>query len=355
MDAVKLTIFSTDKDYSLALSEALSSIMENFIIEVCENEKELSEERYFDLLLLDCNDDETNKKFSGDTKVIRLSESRTGVFKNLDTPEFVLYKYSSAKEFTSDILLYCSMLTGKNNYVRSDIESKVIAFCGGAGGVGKTVTTFGTGQALRRYYAKSVLYISMEEIESTLMYIQDREDGFGLCEYLYYLFKNDNRKPDHEAFMIFNKYGIGAFRPDKGRNMLRELDTDKLNLFFKEVSKGGVYDYILVDMGECFSDEMKWVLSVCHKVVVILTSDIEEDERQRRFRKYLRFSMGAGCEETFISVINKVYNRDGVSETDDTVYIDFDEDSIINTDGIFEISIDQDFGVGIKSLMKRIL
>ena len=355
MDIINLIIYSDDNDYSLALGEMLSTLTDNFIIRVCGDEKELLETGNFDLLILDTCETGISEKFSNDKRVIRLADSCSEVVKNPETPEFVLYKYSGVKELASDILLYYSMLTGKKKFSRADIKSKVVAFCGGMGGVGKTAVSLASGQALRRYYSKSVLYISMEEIESTLLYINNREDGFGLCEYLYYLFKNDDKKPDCGAFMIFDKYGIGAFRPDKGRNRLRELDTEKLNVFFKEVSENGGYDYILVDMGECLGDEAKWILSICHKAAVVLSADFEKNERQKRFLNYLNFIMGESWEKKRINVINKVADRENADEEENTVYIDFDVDSIINTGEVVEISIDQDFGTGIKDLAKKIL
>ena len=355
MDIVNLVIFSTDSDYGLALAEALSALKGNFIIEVRGEEKELPEIRNFDLLIFDCDGVEANAIFRGDKRVIRLSGSWDAVIKNLEPPCFILYKYAMAKDIASDILLYYSMLTGRKCFTQIDINSKIVAFCSGTGGTGKTSVALGVGQALRRYYSKSVLYISMEEIESTLLYMNSRDEGFGICDYLYYLFKSDGTKPDSGAFMIHDKYGISAFMPDKGRNRLRELDTGHLSLFFKEISENGGYDYILIDMGECFGDEMNWLLNACHKATVVLSPDMEGNERQRRFMKYLNFAIGDRSGEVLINAVNKVTDRDNADEAGDTIYIDFDEASMVKADEIFEISIDQDFGAGIKELAKRIL
>ena len=355
MDVINLAIFSKDSDYSFALSEALSALKSNFIIEVYSDDKELLKASSFDLLIYDCANDEINENYIGDARVIRLTGSRSEIIKCHETKNLVLYKYSGVKEFVSDIILYYSILTGKKNFIQSDIMSKIITFCGCSGGAGKTVVAFAAGQALRRYYSKSVLYISMEEIESTLLYINDRGEGPGICEYIYYLFKNGYNKPSCDAFTLNDKFGICAFKPDKGGNRLRELDVEHLDLFFKEVSEGGAYDYILVDMGECFSDEMKFVLNISNKTAIVLAPGWENDERQRRFMKYLRFSMGGIGDEALVYVVNKVAEREESDAPDNIIYVDFDKDSITNTGEIYEISIDQDLGAGIKELAKRIL
>jgi len=389
MEMIDLIIFSRDNDYGLALGEALSVYKNNFIVRVCRNESELLGIHDFDLLILDSDCIEMGEKFEGDKRVIRLSESQSDVTRfcesslhKTDEPSpclnSVLYKYSSVQELAAGILLYYSLLTGKENFLWSGEKSKIIAFCSAKGGVGKTTIAFGAGQALRRYYSKSVLYLSMEEIESTLLYMKGRESGFengfeegrGLCEYLYYLFKTEGHKPDAEAFMLCDKFGVKAFMPGRGRNRLRELDSEKMALFFKEISESGAYDYILVDMGESFGDEVKWIFNICHKIVVVSPPEGEHDERQSRFLKYLQFVVGKSSENTIIPVVNKINDREDIKDRkdrkdikdredvlndDESVYIEFDPDSIDGSGEIIEISIDQDFGAGIKNLVKKII
>jgi cellulose biosynthesis protein BcsQ len=286
---IYLLIFSHDRDYSLALSEGLSSRKNNFIITVCKSEDELSDSSGFDLLIIDAGNSDLDEKFKNDKRVIRLADSRAATAKNTEAMNFTLYKYAGISELSADILLYYSLLTGKRNFSWPDKAAKVIAFCGGKGGVGKTATAFQAAQVLCRYHKKSVLYVSLEEMESTLSYIEGRDEGLGLCEYLYYLFKTEAEKPDLRAFVIRDKYGIEAFMPDKGRNRLRELNQGEMAVFFKEIASCGEYDYILADMGESFCEELKYIFSVCHKAVAVLSAEYNSDERERRFLNYLRF------------------------------------------------------------------
>jgi len=355
MGIIDLLIFSDDSDFSLAFAESLAQLKNNFIVTVCGNENELLQKQDFDLLLLDSENELACERFGGDKRVIKLTESYQDAAKDIESMTFILYKYSGIQVIAADILLYYSMLSGKKSYAWSVKSPKIILFCGAKGGVGKTTVAFGIGQALRRYYSKSVLYLSMEEIESTLLYIRGKENGFGLCEYLYYLFKKDGSRPDAEAFMIHDKYGIGAFMPDMGINRLRELNAEEVAIFLKEISDTGSYDFILIDMGETFIKDMIWLFNICHKVVAVLTPNGEADEREQRFIKYLRFILGNECCEKSVIAYNKTVDRECTFEADGRIYIDFDKDSIDDSGDMIEISIDQDFGAGIKALVKRMM
>ncbi|MCL1809471.1 MAG: hypothetical protein FWG42_06895 [Clostridiales bacterium] len=354
METINLVILSRDVDYSLALGEALSVGKNSFIVRICKSEEEISEIAEFDLLLMDLDGKFADGKFAGDKRVIKLTGSRSDADMNIESMSFALYKYARVQELSAGMLLYYSMLTGKKNVALPDAKSKIIALCSGKGGVGKTTVAFGVGQALRRHFSKSVLYLSMEEIESTLLYIKGREEGPSICEYLYYLLKPGGNKPDAEAFTIHDKYGVCAFMPDKSANRLRELDAAELAAFLSEISTNGAWDYILADMGECFGKEAKWIFDACHKAAVIMPPEGKADERERRFLNCLRFAMGNGHEEKLVFVRNKAFEREEPDESG-TVYVDFDSDSINATGETVEISIDQDFGSGIRELVKKIM
>ena len=355
METIDLAVYTGDSDYDLALGQGLSTYKNNFIVKVCGNESEISRVPDFDLLITGSGGSGTAEKLNGDRRVIRLTDSYSDVVKDIESMNFVLYKYDGIEKLSADILLYYSMLTGKRNFSWANIKSKIIVFCGCTGGVGKTTVTFGAAQALCRYYSKSVLYISLEEIESTLRYIEGHGDGFGLCEYLYYLFKQGGKKPDAGAFMIRDKYGVSAFKPDKGRNRLRELDSEKMAGFLKEISESGSFDYILLDTGECFSEEIKWIFKICDKIAVILSPDGAGDEREQRFLTYLNFITGSMFSDKHVTARNKVVAGEETETDDGIICLDFDDDSIRDFDGIIEVSIDQDFGTGIKKLTKEIL
>ena len=352
---INLSIFSGDRDYCLAFAESLSILKSNIVVNIIKDESELLLAGDFDLLILDLESEAVPEKFRADKRVLRMTDHYPNAVQNIESMNFVLYKYSGIQALAADILLYYSLLTGRKNISWSADSPRIIVFCGGKGGVGKTTLTFSTGQALRRYYNKAVLYLSMEEIESTPLYVEDGEERLSVCEYLYYLFKKEGNKPDNEAFMIRDRFGIEAFKPDAGRNRLRELSTEETAAFLNEISAVGSYDYILMDMGECFSEEMKWVFGLCHKAVVVLSPGGDTDAREQRFLKYLRFVMGGGSEEKEVIVHNKVLERDGVPETEGRILVDFDEDSIDKSGEAIEISIDQDLGSGIKELVKRVL
>jgi len=153
--------------------------------------------------------------------------------------------------------------------------------------------------------------------------------------------------------MVYDKFGTAAFMPDKGYNKLRELKADELAAFFKEISESGAYDYILVDAGECLNAEMRWIFNACHRAVVILSP--ASGEREKRFLNYIRFIVGDEAESRTVIVHNKAVFAEEAPEGDESVHIEFDASSIVESGGLIEVSIDQDLGAGIKGLIKKIV
>jgi cellulose biosynthesis protein BcsQ len=363
METIKLAIFTKDTDYGIELGEALSIFRNNFIVKVFKDEKELDAlcdlgaTGELDLLLLELDDSKKRKAFAKDKRVVKLTEVREDCTKNIESKDFVIYKFSTVQDIAANLLLYYSLLCGKKSFSPPNENVKMIAFCSAKGGTGKTTVALGIGQALRRYYSKSVLYLNFEEVESTLRYMKERDDGLDLCAYLYYLFKPDGEKPDAEAFMISDKFGVKAFMPGTGANELLKLDDEKMSLFLDEAGNSGDVDYILLDMGESLSDRAKSVLSICSKLIIVSQFDIEEDAQEKRYARCLQGVSGATNDltENIIHVYNKITDLEEVAFDGTGIYIELDEDSFKRHDGVIEISIDRDFGRGIKELVKKII
>ena len=382
MDVLKVAICCAETDYSLALGEALSDLHNNLLITVFDGAASCADDA-FDLLLLGaecangagsftqdaggadglardaggaenppCGADGLAAHFADSKKVIELVDTPAEAGKDLDALRFKLFKYASAKELASDIFLFDSLLTGKKRIGIRKENTRLIALCGSAGGVGQTTVSMGLGQSLCRYHGKKALVVSFEEFESTLQFMNKRDDGLSIGEYLYYLFKN--RSPlDLESFLLWDRYGVRAFNPDKGKNRLKELNIEQLAVFFDAIASDR-FEYVLIDMGECFSAAAAWVLQQCDKIIAI-TADPEENERELRFLTYLRFLLGRKAESDLIRVRNRV-SRSPEYEEDESelLLIDYDPESVVRKADANPISIDQGFGSGIKALSKKI-
>jgi len=170
------------------------------------------------------------------------------------------------------------------------------------------------------------------------------------------LFKDETKTPDQESFMIWDSYGINAFKPDKGKNRLKELNKDQLAAFFNAVTAEGRYDYVLADLGDHFSDESLWMIRQCDKIVSIVSEPQRQSERQERFTAYLRFALGNRVESDLICVHNMNRTKeDATFSFAEDICIDYDPDSIAADGDIYSISIDQDFGIGIKALSQKLI
>lgn len=383
MEIIKIIIYTKDNDYDIALSEAISLFNTKLIFKVCKDKNELEillkkdeaeSQNTFDLLLLDFNDEKLVK----DKRVVLLSETYADGIKDMDKMKFVLYKFGSVQELTNDLLLYYSMIFGKKRFVPSIEDIKLIAFCGAKGGVGKTTVALGASQALRRYYSKAVLYLSFEQIESTLSYMEKRDDSLDMGRYLYYLFKSEGNTPDASAFMTNDKFGVKAFVPTQGLNELCELDTDRITMLLEEIINSDVFDYILFDMGESLGNEAKYLLNLCDKIVVVAGSEGHDGVREKRYMNCLKHIVGCNSYETssknnefrdevssddmrdeqktnLITVYNNITEPEELAFDDKNIYIEYDPESIDKSGDVIEISIDRDLGIGIKELVKKLI
>lgn len=378
MDKITLLLLHDEenKEYSVALGKAISNLHNDFdlTISMCN-----SNQKDFDLILI-CGWSETdleNPSTTQETNLfqypnykIYLSEEPVDRTPQDQVPRN-LFKYSRVQELVSDLRYAYSILTGKKKMIKTPINSKLLGFYSICGGSGKTAVCISVAHELAKYYDKKVLYLSLEEIEATTYYL-DTDEGQkrNISDFLYYLFNNKNQNicTFIENFTFSTQYGVEAFYPSKGINELTTLTNDELFYFIDFLGNCKRYDYILMDLSNTLNTQTLELIDSSCKTLIIEKEDFVSVEKNKKLMNYFNHTKNEKFNDCLMQVRNMVgvsnenreivHNKGGAEEeqiTSNLLQIQFDRNSFLQKESRMEILMDNEFGMGIKEVVSRIL
>ncbi|MCI2061374.1 MAG: hypothetical protein LKJ83_01190 [Eubacteriaceae bacterium] len=370
MEKIKLALVAEDIDYAMALSESLMSIQARFSVELFDPDDHIDFTACgADLIIFD----HPGTGRPDDHIELVAKESQA------DRNHFRFFKYGSSKILANEILFVYGAVRGRNVIIPEKTGVKMYAFVSARGGVGCTSVAVAYAQESVRFRGRKVLYLSLEDIESTEQYMY-AEEGKGITEFLYYLFSGrEHICSCIEDFVCSDEYGTEAFRPGKGLNPLRNLTAEEFDKFLDFLIMCGRYMIIAVDIGNslnqlsmravdrsnticCISADRAgrredpgelWLLEGSNDLVSEENEEYEEtaaaDCRQESYERYLKYRIGEDVLEKSVTVKNLC----GAGEEacgKGTVSIENDPASFTAHRGRTRISIDKSFGLGIKEL-----
>ena len=224
-------------------------------------------------------------------------------------------------------------------------------------------------QELKRFHGKRVLYLSLEELESTLEFMQPFPEGKSISEYLYYLFNDDagQRMPFIESFLVFDDYGVDGFLPAPGRNLLKGLNGEEMQSFIGAIMDTGRYDFLIIDVGCDLGKSALCTYELANHICLVSLRP-QSCYKEERMLEYLTFLKG----ELIIDRMAKILNRAAPSSIEEAdaepenkshdeellttaAVLPFDPASFTLREGIRKISLDSPYGSGIKKLTDAIL
>lgn len=358
MENISLLIVTDDKEYGKALGTGIINICRSFMVKVMNWKGVFNEKQYekYDLILWDGKE---ASEVYGD-KILLLSSDPANIVRNYQERKFCLYKYSNIRVIVSALLDIYSFLTGKCAVNLKHKDVKFLAFASAVGGAGTTTLALAAGQELCRFQGKKVLYLSFEEMESTGEYMECPPGIKGVGVYLYHLFKKDKGIPFIESYIVHDGFGVEAFAPTKGRNPLRNISCDELNIFLSSLVEGGRYDVILMDLGNNLSDIDLICMDVASRICFV-GAGRTGTVRETQFLQYIMYS----CGEKVIDKVVRVSNKDtgsigyGLANNENDVlttnmYIP-KNDGMIQTDKVKRILLENSFGENIKRLTEKLI
>lgn len=360
MENIKIGVITKDRDYGKALGLALIDVYRNFTVTLFKSVPLHNELDKMDLVLADINDE---LAINGDVpvagKIIRLVEKPSQINKDYEENRYRLYKYSNVRNLAGELLFIYANLTGRKAIPMRNTNARIVAFGSAEGGVGCTSAAISFAHEMTRFHGKKVIYITLEEIESTMEYMEKNIIGKNISEYLYYLFncEGDQHFPFIESFTITDRYGVDAFFPSPGRNLLNSLSKEEMQYFLSAVLDTGGYDIMVIDL----ADNLSKPAFTCYEMannICFVTKQNSLKYKEERFLEYFIFLKGEKMLERMGKIIT-FCNDDFESEDLDLIrtvcYLPEDNDSFSTCNGVKEIQADGDYGYKIKQLADAII
>jgi MinD-like ATPase involved in chromosome partitioning or flagellar assembly len=340
MNSIRIKVSIKDSEYAAALADALSCRYPEFHPKIsCEDSNG------WDVLLVDSDEKKKCERMRENRNILGLCNYRPK-----EDEEGFIYRYSGVAEISSRILICLGEEAGK--CLKDGSLGKIFGFTGASGGVGKTVVAIAAARELASRYKGRILYISLEEIESTAAHFPNDMGKANLSDYLYYLFTERKESADIRAFVLTDSYGVDGFRPSCGLNELRGLDPGELSVFFNAVT--GQYDYVIADFGGHPLDVTRLLFSLCSKVLLIDDSKLFSFSRNQILLRFFCSDRGHhSIKDKFIVVHNRWTEECPLENQNDDFFIENDEQSFIIKGNAIQIDIHSRFGMGVKKLAEQ--
>lgn len=379
MENISLIIVTDDREYGRALSQALIHLCGGMLIQItgkgeffskleeCENGGgEVPFLESVDLILWD--GEEAGASYGG--RIVLLCDKPARAVKDFKNGRFSIYKYSQAQFIAASIFEIYSFLTGRHmvNIQRQNVH--ILAFSSWLGGSGCTVTAMAAAQELCRFRDKRVLYLSFEEVESTGEFMESPAGVKGVGVYLYHLFKNsssvirsgnepDGKYPAIEGYLIRDDFGVEAFAPTSGRNPLRELTDDELNMFIASLIDTGRYDFIIMDVGNNLSKTDITCMEIAGKICMTVRRE-GNGSRENQYLQHLICCCGEAVIDKIVKAENFAVRQQGESgisgEKQEMISTDIcieRSSTFLQTGEIKRIFLDGKYGNSIKLLVEK--
>ncbi|MGN0711323.1 MAG: hypothetical protein ACI4LO_06135 [Anaerovoracaceae bacterium] len=338
MDSIHVLFAADDLDYARTLAECTSAADKGIIFTIRKKGETFSTED-FDVVMYEESLISQNRQEDGSEYADICMTEKKYQSENDGKAGIRAYKYitaSDAAEMISEV--YCRKF-GKRRIKPLSGDTKFIYVCGSCGGTGKTETAQALAQELCRFHGKRVLYLCFEEFESEYRYMsQVKEKELG--KYLYRcVFEKRGFNVFDSSYTAKDDFGVSCFSVCNEKNPLKLLSEDELFEFLCGIRASGEYDYVIIDGSSNLEENELMLMKFCHGICQVERSDGEKTN----FTEYIKSYFGEEILSKFIKVKN-FCREDNENPEEDVI--------IINA--LENISVDTDFGLGIKELSQKL-
>ena len=308
MEQISLAIVTGDRAYGRALSMALLNTCREFDIRIYENRQFIREsstmreagksliEKY-DLVLWD--GPEIRDAYG--ENIVYLADHTSLIAKDYNRRKFAIYKYSSARTIIAAIFEIYSFLTGRGAEHVEAGDARIFGFASWGGGKGCTTVAMAVAQEFARFRGMKVMYVSLEDVESTGCFMTNHEGVKTTAEYLYRLIQGS--AVFLESFIICDSFGVEAFAPTAGGNPLRALSSEQLAKVISSLSGSGRYSAIIIDAGTCISEAGLEALKLAERVCLV-SEKPGSDCREIQYMKHVDQTCGPAVRHKAIRIWN---------------------------------------------------
>ena len=311
MENITIAVVSADEDYNrvfcLSLLDACRQInvtaftTREFVLQWAEYKGQGTFYDRFDLILW--AGDEIRDSYGGN--IVYLTDRTSLVNTDHDKSRYALYKYSRADAIVAAVFDIYSHLTGRQAMIVKSNTVRLFAFASYCGGAGCTTVTRAVCQELARFRSKKVLYLSMEDVESSADYLaaETGNPPWGIQsegEFLYRLLSK-NTLPFLQPYMVRDAFGVCSFSPPAGKNPLRDLSGEDAQRLLAFLVESAEFDVIAADLSTSLSEGALTFIEAAERVCVIRRTN-ELRMREKNYLNQLERSCGEAISNKIIKV-----------------------------------------------------
>lgn len=296
MEYLNIAVVSSDEDYNRTLCmsllhsclqiEVTAYTSRQFVLAWSEHQGSGAFYDCYDLILW--AGDEICDSY-GDN-IIYLTDRSSLVNIDYEARRFALYKYESTTDLVALIFDIYSYLTGRSLSLVKRDNVRVVAFASCAGGVGCTTLARAVCQDFARFRDCKVLYLSLEEVESTGDFLSFPQEIKTEGEYLYRLL-GKKETPFLESYLVKDCFGVSSFAPAAGKNPFRDLTYADMQTVLAALMDSGMFDVIVADVSTCL-DEAAIALLEPAVHICLIAKTTQPSCREKNYRKQLEISCG---------------------------------------------------------------
>lgn len=202
----------------------------------------------------------------------------------LQENETVIYRFQSADAIFSSVFEMYSEKTSHSilKYTRKK-RQRMIAVYSPIHRIGKTTFALSLGKELARN-AKT-LYINLENYAGLGGAFRGQEER-NLGDLLYYM-KQENGNVALRLSMMVGKTGdLHYIPPITMCTDLQSISLEEWKLLFEQIMNDGVYENIILDLGDCIQGLFE-ILQMCDKVYMPILEDVVSTRRLEQFDENL--------------------------------------------------------------------
>lgn len=333
-----ILIEGSDSEYNQAMADALLKINNKYEITV-DNHLNKSQKCKYSVILINNLNDSTGKiiwrynnfkmhdKLNPITKYNKFQDIRI-------LHQELLHIWQFHKEFNV-------------NYTLDD--KKIICVFSGMGGCGKTSFSKALAKELS-YSGEKVLYVNIEMFSSQTLYFPKLNISHNINHYLYYLYKDNKNIPSAEGYVNVDNNGIYYFEIGETFNELLYLKNKEL--FISSIISDLNPDSIILDMDILETSNLIGWMNISNIMVMIEENNKIGKLKNDILSEELSIQLNAS-DIKFYKIINKQKNYDSTYNKEEFI-LPFEEESFIFDNGLIEINLDNNYGMGVRKFARNI-
>ena len=186
----------------------------------------------------------------------------------------VVNKYMPGRQLYENIIkTYVEQSPENLERIATNNNTKIITFYSPVGGIGKTSLAFALSRLLGES-GKSVLYLNLEDIQSTDILFEKQEKP-SFSDFIYFV-KERNYKINQKILEIIatdEETNIKYFNPTESCLDVEELDKEDMKFLLETLISLKMFSYIIIDTSSKYNSQYRVILNSSDKVILPMSKD----------------------------------------------------------------------------------